>query len=49
MGHKLVKDINEETWKKFIAYCKLKDVTVGKQLDEVLNKFLKTKLKRLLE
>jgi len=48
-NNKLVKDVDEETWRKFIAYCKLKNITVGEELSEILNKFLKNKLKRLLK
>ena len=43
--HKLVKDIDEETWKRFVAYCILKDVKVGEELNEILKKHLKGKLK----
>jgi hypothetical protein len=48
-NHKLVKDVDEETWRKFIAYCKLKDITVGDQINEILESFLKKKLRRLLK
>ncbi len=47
--HKLIKDVDEDTWRKFIAYCKLKDITVGEQINEVLDGFLKTKFKELLK
>jgi hypothetical protein len=47
--HKLIKDVDEETWRKFIAYCKLKNIKVGDQLSEILEGFLKNKLKRLLK
>jgi len=49
MTHKLVKDINDETWRKFIAYCKLKNIRVGEQMEEILNDFLNKKLKKLLK
>ena len=49
MGHKLIKDIDEEIWRKFIAYCKLKNIKVGDELNKVLEDFLKKKLKRLLK
>jgi len=49
MKHKLIKDINEETWRKFVAYCKLKGVTVAEELDEILKNHLKKELKRLFE
>ena len=47
--HKLVKDVDEETWRKFIAYCKLKNITVGEELNEILDGFLKNKFKRMLK
>ena len=49
MGHKLIKDIDEDTWRKFIAYCKLKNIKVGDELNKVLDEFLKKKLKKLLK
>jgi len=49
MTHKLVKDVNDETWRKFIAYCKLKNIKVGEQMEEILNDFLNKKLKKLLK
>lgn len=47
-NHKLIKDVDEDTWRKFIAYCKLKDITVGEQINEVLGEFLKKRLKKML-
>ena len=49
MAHKLVKDINEETWRKFVAYCKIKGVNVGPELDELLKNHLKKNLNKLFE
>lgn len=48
MKNKLIKDINEKTWRKFIAYCKLKDVKAGKELDKILKDYLKKNLSKLL-
>lgn len=45
MGTKLVKDIDEGTWRKFTGYCKAKDERVGKKLSEILKKYLKDKIK----
>ena len=44
MKNKLVKDIDENLWKRFVAYCVLKDVKVGSQLNKILEKFLKDKI-----
>ena len=43
--NKLVKDIDEITWRKFVAYCVLNNVKVGAELNKVLTKFLKGKIK----
>jgi hypothetical protein len=47
--HKLVKDVNEELWRKFIAYCKIKNVKVSDELDEVLKKHVGKNLKKVLK
>lgn len=45
MGNKLIKDIDEETWRKFTGYCKAKGEKVGKKLTEILKDYLKDKIK----
>lgn len=47
MKNKLIKDINEETWRKFVAYCKLKRVKVGDELEKILKDHLKKNLRKL--
>ena len=47
MANKLVKDIDEEIWRKFVAYCKLQNITVGNQLDQVLKEFLEKNFDKL--
>ncbi len=42
---KLVKDIDEETWRRFVAFCIIKNIKVGDQLTQVLKEFLEGKLK----
>lgn len=42
---KLVKDMDEDTWRKFIAYCVIKNVKVGDELTKILREFLEGKLK----
>ncbi|HJX50832.1 MAG TPA: hypothetical protein VJ438_05205 [Candidatus Nanoarchaeia archaeon] len=49
MTHKLIKDVDDETWRKFIAYCKLKNITVGEELNNILDDFLKNKFNKLLK
>jgi len=45
--NKLIKDMDEETWRKFTAYCKLKNSKISDELKGILNKHLKTELKEL--
>ena len=49
MSSKLIKDMDEETWRRFIAFCKLKNINVNKQLKEVLEEFLEERLDNLLK
>jgi transcription elongation factor GreA-like protein len=44
MKNKLVKDVDDKLWKRFVAYCILNDVKVGTQLTKILEKFLKDKI-----
>ena len=48
MANKLVKDMDEETWRRFIAFCKLKNVKVNDQLKEILEGFIEKNLDNLL-
>lgn len=45
MSNKLIKNVDEETWRKFAGYCKVKGEKVGKKLSEILNDYLKNKIK----
>lgn len=45
MGNKLIKEVDEETWRKFTGYCKAKGEKVGKKLSEILRDYLKDKIK----
>lgn len=45
MKNKLVKDIDEKVWRRFVAYCVLNDVKVGDELSKILEKELKNKIK----
>jgi len=49
MTHKLIKDINDELWRKFVAYCTLKGVKINKELEEILNEHLDKNFKKLLK
>ena len=41
MGIRSIRDLDEETWRKFTAYCKLKDVKVGDELNKILDEYIK--------
>ncbi len=45
MGIKLVKEIDDKVWREFAGYCKAKGEKVGKKLSEILEWYLKDKLK----
>ena len=49
MTNKLIKDMDEATWNKFIAFCKLKNIKVNKELEELLNNHLDKNLKKMFE
>lgn len=49
MTHKLIKDLNDGLWRKFVAYCTLKGVKVNKELEEILKKHLDKNFKRMLK
>jgi len=48
MTNKLVKDIDEEIWRKFVAYCKIKGVRVGSELGRVIKKEIDKNLKNVI-
>ena len=48
MTHKLVKDLNDELWRRFIAYCALKGIKVNKELEDILKEHLDKNFKKLL-
>ncbi|MBW2995825.1 hypothetical protein KY332_00835 [Candidatus Woesearchaeota archaeon] len=49
MTNKLIKDMDEETWRRFIAFCKLKNIKANDQLKEILEIFLEKNLNNLLK
>ena len=44
MSQKLVKDVDEKLWRKFVGYCIMTNVTVGAKLNKVLHNYLKGKM-----
>ena len=49
MSNKLIKDMDEEAWRRFVAFCKLKNIKVNEQLKEILEEFLEENLDNLLK
>lgn len=45
MATKLIREVNENTWRKFAGYCKIKNKKVGELLSEILENYLKEKVK----
>ena len=40
MADKLIKGINEEIWRKFTGFCKIKGVKINKELEKILQEYL---------
>ena len=49
MGNKLVKDIDDRTWRMFVGFCKMKNVKVGEGLETAINEYLKKRLKEVMK
>jgi len=47
MADKLIKGMNEQTWNKFVAYCKIKDVKIASELEIIINQHLNKNLKQM--
>jgi len=47
--NKLVKGVDEDVWKRFVAVCKLKGVKVGSELDTVLKDHVQKNIGKLLK
>ncbi len=45
MENKLIRNVDEDTWRRFAGYCKIKNKKIGKMLSEVLKEYLKGKIK----
>jgi hypothetical protein len=48
MSNKLIKDMDEDSWRKFVAFCKIKDINVNTQLKEILDDFLEKNLQNMI-
>jgi len=49
MTNKLIKDMDDETWRRFIAFCKLNDTKVNDELKGILETFLHKNLKEIIK
>ena len=49
MSNKLIKDMDEFTWRRFIAFCKIKNIKVNDKLKDILEEFLEKNLYNLLK
>jgi len=49
MKNKLIKDIDEEIWRKFVAFCKIKNIKVGSELNKILDEYIKKNIKNLFK
>ena len=49
MANKLIKEMDEETWRRFIAFCKLKNINVNNQLKDILDDYLEKNLGKAIK
>ena len=43
--NKIIKEMDDEVWRQFTGYCKLKGTQVSEELKLILQKYLKERLK----
>jgi len=43
--NKIIKGMDDETWRKFTGYCKIKGISVSKELKTILERYIKERLK----
>ncbi len=48
MANKLIKDMDEEVWRRFVAFCKIKNVKVADELSRIIKLDIKKNLKEML-
>ena len=49
MTNKLIKDMDDETWRIFVAFCKLKNIRINDQLKEILDEFIDKNMARMFK
>ena len=48
-SNKLVKNVDEDSWRKFVAFCKYKGVRVSDELKIALEAYVKRGFKKLIK
>jgi hypothetical protein len=43
--NKIIKSMDDDIWRKFTGYCKIKNITVSDELKLILEKYIKERLK----
>jgi hypothetical protein len=43
--NKIIKGMDDETWRRFTGYCKIKGKSVSEELRQILEKYLGDKLR----
>jgi len=43
--NKIIKGMDDDIWRKFTGYCKIKGVQVSDELKQILEKYLREKLR----
>ncbi|MBW2992408.1 hypothetical protein KY345_04290 [Candidatus Woesearchaeota archaeon] len=43
--NKIIKEMDDDIWRKFTGYCKIKGSSVSGELKKILEKYLREKLK----
>lgn len=43
--NKIIKEMDDEVWRKFTGYCKIKGIQVSEELKLILEKYVREKLK----
>lgn len=49
MGNKLIKDLNEEKWRMFVALLKIENIRVNSKIEELIDEYITKNTKRLLK
>lgn len=42
MANKLIENVNEDVWRKFAGFCKMKNVLIGEELTYILKHYIQS-------